>query len=95
MNIEQETDQYLQSVADLEEMLEDECLCESKHGPNSSTPNCSIIATHRMLVTCYKASALVCESLALANLEFMEDSGNHLCIYCNLAASECWKVTLI
>lgn len=94
MNIELETQAFLRSVADLEELLEDECLCESKHG-FTKAPSCTILATHRVTVKCQKASALICRSLALANLEFMEDIKNHFCIDCQLAASECWKVTLI
>ena len=88
------TKEFLQSVADLEEMLEDECLCESKH-QGTSAPSCSILATHRVTVTCQKGSALICTALALANLEFMEDTKNHFCIYCHLPASGCWKVTLL
>ena len=94
MNIEQETNQFLKSVADLEEMLEDSCLCESKH-EFTNAPSCTILATHRVTLTCQKASALICTALALANLGFMEDIENHFCIDCRLPASECWKVTLL
>ena len=91
MKIQQETNQYLQSVADLEEMLEDECLCESTH-IDTGCPVCDILATHRVTIKCQGTSPLICDSLALSNILFME-SAKHFCDWCRKLASECWTVT--
>ena len=83
---------YLQSVESLEELLEDECLCESTHRNVQGTP-CSILATHRAIIKCERRSLLLCMSMAVHAISFMQGGKNNTCIDCHKPASECWKVT--
>ena len=92
MNIEQETQNYLQSVLELEEMLEGECLCESTHINVEGTP-CTIFATHRAMIKCHHRILLLCMSMAVHAISFSEGGKNNVCMDCKNPASECWTVT--
>ena len=91
MNNEQETQNYLQSVLELEGILEGECLCESPHIDTAST-HCDILATYRVTIKCQKRSGMICASLAHANADHMMYQ-NTFCIECGREAFECWVIT--
>ena len=81
----------LQTFYDLDRLFEADCKCESAHNGTASLV-CDIIATCRIRVACGKKSALICESLAVANLVYMEEE-NHVCLFCEQPAKSCWTIT--
>ena len=84
---------YTLSALELEDILEDACLCESSHIGTASL-HCDILATYRLTVKCQKQSGLICASLAHADADFMVRR-NTFCILCNEPASKCWTVTTL
>ena len=84
---------YTLSALELEDILEDACLCESAHIGTASA-HCDILASYQLTIKCQNRSGLICASLAHANADFMARS-NTLCIMCNGPASKCWTVTTL
>lgn len=70
----------------LEDLLADECKCESFH---EYVP-CSFKVTHQANGTCEHRPVLICSNVAAEHFRFISLGG--LCTGCKRYAKDCWKI---
>lgn len=74
----------------LEDLLNDECKCESLTHKDEGTV-CSVKVTHFVSTVCGMGDKLLCQ-VAANTLQGHINSGRIRCAYCNHRAHNCWSI---